>query len=79
VFCHHPTSWSEPYSRLSAIVALGNLLAHALDHEAPAQTPPEAEPAMKLLGLGHDQLSALAAQAQEEMADLNCLFAATHS
>ncbi|HTI98594.1 MAG TPA: HDOD domain-containing protein [Dongiaceae bacterium] len=78
VMRHHHTTWPKPYERLSAIVSLGNLMAHCIDG-VPAATCcalPEAINALEILGLTHDDMPALVTQAQNDMKRLKRLIPA---
>lgn len=73
VLCHHRASWSEPFERVAAVVKLANLVAHWIeenDLDNPAELP-EADHAMALLGLKHENLPALLQLVRGDMKNLN--------
>jgi putative nucleotidyltransferase with HDIG domain len=78
VLSHHFTSWTPPFERISAIVSLGNQMAHGLDSAAPDAGCefPEAADALKLLGLTHDNMPSLVLQARNDMKRLERLLPA---
>ena len=75
VLRHHNTSWLPPHDRLSAIVSLGNLMAHCLDGASPAAccVRPEAVGAMALLGLQHENMPTILTLVQSNMKRLKNL------
>jgi putative nucleotidyltransferase with HDIG domain len=76
VSLHHDQEWPEPFTRMCAIVSLGDIAAHGSEAGSiePWWESPAAAPAIEVLGVQSDQLAALAQRAQEEVANLEGLF-----
>jgi len=78
VLRHHNTSWLPPHEQLSAIVCLGNLMAHCIDGASPDNccALPEAVNAMELLGLKHENMPAIMSVVQSDTKRLKNLIPA---
>lgn len=66
VLTHHDTEWPAANENLSAIVSLGNELAHHIETNDPSLLP-DKTPALTSLGFGADELPALEDRIRKEM------------
>ena len=69
---HHDRVWPEGFARFSAIISLGNILAHELEGataDAPRELP-EADPALEILSITKEQLPDLMQRAKKDIDDL---------
>ncbi|HWD19546.1 MAG TPA: HDOD domain-containing protein [Verrucomicrobiae bacterium] len=78
VFCHHRPKEAESFERLSAIVSLGNLMAHSCADQPDKNAAPDLAPALpaaEFLQIGNDQLVVLLENVRTEIAGRERLFA----
>lgn len=67
---HHQANWSQPFERISAVVSLSNVMAHAAEANIPGghYESETAVGAMRVLQLNEDDLAALLKRAEKDIA-----------
>jgi putative nucleotidyltransferase with HDIG domain len=70
VLQHHQANWSQPFERISAVVSLANVMAHAAESNIPGgqYESESAVGAMRVLQLNEDDLAALLKRAEKDIA-----------